>query len=160
MANIASQKEKDPIGQTMMGSLNRLRTCCDRLMAGVRAQTNLGEAECGFLGAFPGEAAISSGEWCRIVGLSPSRGSRVIEALVQKGIVRRLPDPADRRVSLVELTEPGRRVKGRLEACMAECESALIGRLTPGEIQAVERGLAHLLRAMDEGPPVEGKEID
>jgi len=56
------------------------------------------------------------GEIAAKLGVDASVVSRQLGALVADGLVSRRPDPADARVSLVQLSEPGR---ARLEALYA-----------------------------------------
>ena len=44
------------------------------------------------------------------LGVNQSNASRLVDRLAEQGLVRRVADPADGRVSVVELTTPGRRV--------------------------------------------------
>jgi DNA-binding MarR family transcriptional regulator len=61
--------------------------------------------------------------------LSHSRAVRLVDALVVDGLVRRQPDPSDRRRALVELTSAGRsacrRILAAREAALREALSAL-----------------------------------
>lgn len=44
----------------------------------------------------------------------PPNTARILDRLQRKGLIIREPDPTDRRVQLVFLTEPGRRLRGTL----------------------------------------------
>ncbi len=136
-----------------MANLMRLRSCCDRLQSDVHAQVNLGETEFGFVAAFPADTPTSAGSLCRAVGLSPSRGSRVIDGLVRKGIIERQPDAHDRRISLLELTPVGREIQEHLKTCVDSCEHSLASQLTGEELVAVEEAIALLLRVIDSVHP-------
>ncbi|MFF9056665.1 MarR family winged helix-turn-helix transcriptional regulator [Streptomyces erythrochromogenes] len=49
--------------------------------------------------------AVRQSELIKAVGLDPSTVTKMLQRLEQSGHVRRRPDPADRRASLVEVTE-------------------------------------------------------
>ncbi|MFF8259054.1 MarR family winged helix-turn-helix transcriptional regulator [Streptomyces virginiae] len=49
--------------------------------------------------------AVRQSELIKAVGLDPSTVTKMLQRLEQSGHVRRRPDPADRRASLVEATE-------------------------------------------------------
>jgi DNA-binding MarR family transcriptional regulator len=55
---------------------------------------------------------------------SPSNLTQLVDQLEQRGLVRRLPSPSDRRVNLLEITEAGRMlltdVQGHFQKSMAE----------------------------------------
>jgi len=73
--------------------------------------------------------------------------SNSISVLVQRGWVKRVPSPDDRRQVLLELTPDGRAVlidtKNRAETRVAE----LIGALSPDELANLSAGLAVLEQA-------------
>ncbi|MFE3558063.1 MarR family winged helix-turn-helix transcriptional regulator [Streptomyces sp. NPDC059193] len=84
--------------------------------------------------------AVRQSELIKAVGLDPSTVTKMLQRLEQAGHVRRRPDPADRRASLVEATETScgllfevRRAWGELErqtlAGLDASESAELTRL-------------------------------
>jgi DNA-binding MarR family transcriptional regulator len=80
-------------------------------------------------------------EWLTI---APRSGTEVVDALEEHGLVRRAPDPADRRATLVSLTDEGLRVaKGVRAAQRAEAE-AFFGDLSPGDRETLTRILSTL----------------
>jgi DNA-binding MarR family transcriptional regulator len=67
-----------------------------------------------------------------------------VDRLAARGLVERLPDPADRRGVLVRLTSAGREtVDGALEGLLTR-EETLLGGLDPAD----QRTLARLLRSL------------
>lgn len=73
-----------------------------------------------------------------------------IDRLERKGLVTRLPNPNDRRGSLVELTDDGRSVVDRAMELQAEVESRLVGALRPSERKTLEQLLRKLLLDVDQ----------
>ena len=67
-----------------------------------------------------------------------------IDALARAGLVERIPDPADRRSSLVALTESGRTVADEAMAAHMRCEAQLAAALSA----PAKRALAGLLRQL------------
>jgi DNA-binding MarR family transcriptional regulator len=57
---------------------------------------------------------ISAGELAAAAGLTTGAVTAVLDRLEEKGLVRRVPDPKDRRRILVEVTERQREEAGRL----------------------------------------------
>lgn len=90
----------------------------------------------------------------------PPNVSRLIDALVDRGDVQRLPDPADRRSWLVSLTTSGeRRATSLLERAVAERRLVFDG-FDEAELSAIVTALEriddnvrHLLRGPAEGNP-------
>jgi DNA-binding MarR family transcriptional regulator len=73
-----------------------------------------------------------------------------IDALVRAGLVERIADPADRRSTLVGLTDRGRELAGRAMAAHMRCEAAMTRSLPPAEREALAALLARLLHGMEE----------
>lgn len=61
-----------------------------------------------------------------------SRGLRLME---QDGLILREADPADRRKTLVRITEKGYSVSQQCEAVLSDYFSCVIARLTPQQVQ-------------------------
>jgi DNA-binding MarR family transcriptional regulator len=76
----------------------------------------------------------------RHVLLSQPALSRLVERLAGRGLVERLPDPADRRGVRLELTGAGRTVQRRIGQRHARgVARALTAALSPAEIRQLER---------------------
>lgn len=135
---------------SLIEKITQLRRCCERIQRGVDDKAQVTEAQCAFLQALSYEGTMLTGELCRRAGLSPSRGSRVIDELVRAGWVERQTDPGDRRVTLVGITELGRARKQEVDTLLGDCERAIVERLTPEQLQQVESGLALLQQAMED----------
>lgn len=73
-----------------------------------------------------------------------------IDRLERKGLVTRVPNPNDRRGSLVELTDAGRKVVDRAMELHAAAEDRLVGALTATERRTLEQLLRKLLLGVDE----------
>jgi DNA-binding MarR family transcriptional regulator len=73
--------------------------------------------------------------------IAPRSTTEVVDALQERGLVERRPDPADRRATLVALTEEGRRVGQAISAARAA-----EGERFFGDLDVVDR--AHLSRIL------------
>ena len=71
-------------------------------------------------------------------------GTEVTDALEARGLVRRRPDPADRRATLVELTEHGRGVLDAIREARATGTERVFDRLS----QTERAHLARILRKL------------
>jgi DNA-binding MarR family transcriptional regulator len=69
----------------------------------------------------------------RLAAIDAATTKGVIERLSQKGMVATEPDPADRRRSVVRLTEAGARLIPELRAAGAAITEATLAPLTPAE---------------------------
>ena len=78
-----------------------------------------------------------------------------VDALVRAGLVERVPGGADRRSSLVGLTDEGRVVADRAMAANLACEAAMAGLLADADREA----LAALLKKLLDGLEAEEAEV-
>ena len=72
-----------------------------------------------------------------------------VDRLERRGLVRRLPDPDDRRGVIVELTEQGRDVVDAAVAALTVSDRDLMERLEPAEIEQLERLLRKFLGGLE-----------
>ncbi|ACU74926.1 transcriptional regulator, MarR family [Catenulispora acidiphila DSM 44928] len=84
-----------------------------------------------------------------VVGLDRSGVSRHASRLEAAGLVRREPDPADRRSVLLVLTDAGAAAVEQMRGRFVERVSASLAAWPPGEAEAFARGLR---RFVEEGP--------
>lgn len=90
------------------------------------------------------------GALARELHLSPNATTAVLDRLEQAGLLERHADPSDRRAVLVRASTAGTaEIDGLLSAGMQHLETRL-RRLAPADLQALYRGMAALLRAMQE----------
>lgn len=86
------------------------------------------------------------------LGVVPRTVTTIIDALENDGMVARLADPADRRATLLEITEAGHGQLGRLRALHDAAAAELFQVLTPDEKQQLS-GLLHRLQAAADASP-------
>jgi DNA-binding MarR family transcriptional regulator len=72
-----------------------------------------------------------------------------IDRLERRGLVRRLPDPHDRRGVIVELTEEGLAVVDAAVAANSASDRQLLARLDPDELVTLESLLRKLLAGLE-----------
>ena len=65
--------------------------------------------------------------------IAPRTATEVVDALEAQGLVRRRPDPADRRAILVEVTERGAGILSEIRASRGTEAGRVFGRLSPAE---------------------------
>jgi DNA-binding MarR family transcriptional regulator len=87
---------------------------------------------------------VAGCEFARRMGLSPSRGSRVLCSLTTAGYVATHVRAEDRRTIQVALTDKGRRMKGRIADRMTDCESRICDRLDHSGVRQVRAALERL----------------
>jgi DNA-binding MarR family transcriptional regulator len=84
-----------------------------------------------------------------IEGVNPTMLSRVIAELCERSLVRRLPDPSDRRAALVEITEAGLALREQIRNERTDVLNVQLGRLSEADRRTVEAALP-VLEALTE----------
>ncbi|MEU3010887.1 MarR family winged helix-turn-helix transcriptional regulator [Nocardia asteroides] len=77
----------------------------------------------------------------------------VLDDLQRRGLIRREPDPADRRVNLIELTAAGADLRDRAQADIQEQERRLLADLTAEDRRTFLRVLQTLARRSGTSDP-------
>jgi DNA-binding MarR family transcriptional regulator len=93
----------------------------------------------------------SAGQLAEHMGLSSGAMTNRLDRMEAAGLIRRLPDPNDRRGILVEPTEAGREIWDRAVGTQAEREAKVAAVLDRKEREELHRLLRVLMRAF---PPV------
>ncbi|MEV7558371.1 MarR family winged helix-turn-helix transcriptional regulator [Streptomyces sp. NPDC048331] len=91
----------------------------------------------------------SAADLAHDVGVDRSGVTRRASRLENAGLIRREPDPTDRRAHLLVLTEEGQLVVAELRARLADHITTSLSSWPPGEAESFAR---HLRRFMAEGP--------
>jgi len=93
------------------------------------------------------------GELAEHLRIAPRSATEVVDALAERGLVERRPDPADRRATLVALTAHGDEVSAAIRAARKTGASSLFARLPPPDQEELARLLTNLRAAADAPPP-------
>jgi MarR family transcriptional regulator, organic hydroperoxide resistance regulator len=91
---------------------------------------------------------ITVGGIAEALGVGRPSASILVEQLVQAKLATRAEDPADRRRSIVCLTDEGRDLAARLHRGEEQSMGALFARLQADELAALTQGLNALTQAM------------
>ena len=82
------------------------------------------------------------------MGLSPSRGSRVIDGLIDKGLLARNVDSEDRRYNAISLTAKGETMRNSVEEAKKSCEQKITSRMDGKEIDLLKKGLQAIIEIL------------
>ena len=96
------------------------------------------------------EEAIRMRELARKLGGSFSNATVLVDRLVDRGLVERLPDPDDRRVVLVRATGEGQALIEQLVTSWRALSESVLDVMDAEDLAALRRGLAALLEASKE----------
>jgi DNA-binding MarR family transcriptional regulator len=129
--------------------LGRAARVANELVAGVLAPIGLHPRHYGVLMALAEGGPSSQHRLGRWLGIDRTTMVAAVDELERIGLVRRNPDPADRRAYRVELTGRGRGTLVRAAGAVAEAEAALQAALTPDEAHQLRALLARVVRRGD-----------
>ncbi|MBW5481081.1 MarR family winged helix-turn-helix transcriptional regulator [Streptomyces bambusae] len=87
----------------------------------------------------------------RDIGADKTRIIGVLDDLAERGLIRRQPDPADRRARVLSLTPAGRRMRDAVRSAIQQREERLLARLPEED----RRGFLNALQALAALPPSE-----
>ena len=150
-------REVESLVDRIHGINRRLQRFLDETLA----QFNLDHSEWKMLGLLARRRdgyTSSPGELARMMDLSSGAMTNRLDRLEAAGLVRRRPDPNDRRGIQVELTPDGRRVYEETLSVQAEKEEFVASALTKAEkkqLNALLRRLMLEFERAEGGPPPE-----
>ncbi|MHC2995683.1 MAG: MarR family transcriptional regulator [Candidatus Atribacteria bacterium] len=91
---------------------------------------------------------------CKILskkmGLSPSRGSRIIDGLVRKGYLLRMGNPEDRRSFVLSLSPKGVKIRKQIEQERSNCEYRIRKNLSLREVELIKEGLQLIVKVFNQ----------
>jgi DNA-binding MarR family transcriptional regulator len=97
------------------------------------------------------ERGVRPGAISAATGIAPPNVTALLSRLEERGLIVRRPDPQDGRATVVELTQQGRDVKRDLTQAGQEDFAYAMTRMADDELEALERGMAALVREMEAG---------
>ena len=110
-----------------------MKSLCLDKEESIRLEFNLSPAE------YRGILAMKPGENCNCntlsnnMGLSVSRGSRVVEKLIRNKYLAQEISKEDRRNNILKLAPKGLRVRKKIEAMLSDCEKTIQKKLSTTE---------------------------
>jgi DNA-binding MarR family transcriptional regulator len=134
--------------------ISRISLHIARRQEEVFGQFGLNRGEVGVLGALRvagPQQRLSPTQLFRGLMLSSAGMTSRIDRLERRKLVRRIPDPNDRRGVLVELTDAGRKVLEEAVAANTKSERALLGDLSPKQVTALGKLLREVLATLEPG---------
>lgn len=105
------------------------------------AQWDLNPSQARALRVLDRHGVMRPSELSEHLRIAPRSATEVIDDLEAKGLVRRSPDPHDRRATLIELTAEGRRLGEQIRSARGTETERIFGKLS-----AADR--AHLTRIL------------
>lgn len=130
--------------------LSRANARAQALLAEAFGRFELRPAQYRMLAALEEHGEVSQAGLGRLLALDRKDVAVAVDALGDRGLVDRRPDPADRRRNIVALSARGRQLLPELHATLDTVQEQVVAPLTPEE-SARLRELLSRLAAVDDG---------
>jgi len=130
-----------------------LARCLRGVAAQAYATAELGSTQAKFLRVIGRQSPISQAELARETATDPTLAGRVLQNLIERGLVRRERSAEDRREYVLELGPDGQRARGRVEKLSAQLAARVVAVLDERDLDDFERVARKILAAFD--PPGE-----
>ena len=132
---------------SLVDSILEIKNRC-RLAEEIGREYQLGQKEIACIIEVGKGDGVCSKNLSGAIDLSPSRGSRVINRLVERGLLESSPCRGDKRFIELSLTLEGEMCLDAVERRKQECEREILSHLDRLERTKVEDGLNLLLRVL------------
>jgi len=149
----------DPVGvrrelRDALAALSRITgsSRLDRLNA-ARSGVSIGFVAVGVLGRVIEDGPIRMSELAAAGRMQPGALTRQVQALEAEGYVRRRPDPADGRASVIAATRAGRAAYRRVDAATDSLMAEQLADWTPERLHALVDQLDRLVTDLRAVPP-------
>ena len=142
VANIANSTEVDEeMEKNLVDLIIELKKGCMEDEEQIRTLCKISLAE--YKGIMEIEAAerVTCNVLSKKMGLSISRGSRIIDSLVKRGYLLRIENPEDRRSFIISLSSEGVKIRQQIEQERNNCEYRIRKNLSAREVKLVKEGL-------------------
>jgi DNA-binding MarR family transcriptional regulator len=138
----SSAPGQEPISDLFWSVARRLRGLSKAALAPWDIAPSHGRA----LAVLLGRGDLRLSELSDHLHIAPRSTTEVVDALAERGLAERRPDPEDRRATRVLLTEHGREVATAIQAARATESEAFFSVLDHEDAAALARILRHLQR--------------
>lgn len=129
-------------------ALTILKNHCTSNLETIRLKMKLTPAEFNGIISIDKNEKLTCQDLSNKMGLSPSRGSRVINKLISKGYLKEERNQLDKRCNFISLTENGLKVKKKIDCLFNECEAELESKLTKDELRELMSSLEKLIKIL------------
>lgn len=129
-------------------ALTILKNHCTTNLETIRLKMKLTPAEFNGIISIDKNEKLTCQDLSNKMGLSPSRGSRVINKLISKGYLKEERNQLDKRCNFISLTADGKKVKEKIDGLFKECEAELESKLTKDELKELMSSLEKLIKIL------------
>ena len=139
---------KDVVANRIIDLIVELKHKCSIREEDIQKEFNLSQAEYHGVAVMEPDEKVTCSEFSDRLALSPSRGSRIIGKMMEKGFINYDSIPGDRRAHSLSLTPKGKRVKIKVEQKKDECEKTIREHYSEQQAGELKITLTRLLEAL------------
>lgn len=143
--------DTDPLSSESLRAFKRSMMLHRRLMVALLSGEPLHPAQAGCLQALIHHDGMSQSDLASVLHVSRPTVTGILQRMEAAGIVKRMADDSDSRVTRVYVTESGHEVGTRMHQVIGEVLRLSVGALTPGEREELTR----LLKKMNDSVEAE-----
>lgn len=125
--------------------INRLRVELVDAMDRELAQFDISAPQLIVLASVANKEADSASKLCKSISYDPGAMTRMIDRLEQKGLIRRVPHPDDRRATNLELTAAGKALYPQLISAKETVQAQFLRGFSKDDVATLEGLLSRLL---------------
>jgi DNA-binding MarR family transcriptional regulator len=129
--------------------INEIVGCCEDKRLYQSQKFNLPYAELKCLMLFRGERYLTVKGMAQKLEVAKSRVTKLVNSLLQKGLVESIEDPKDARVKLISLTPKGLEISAKIEAFQREIHKRILLEFDPEQRRDILAALEYLAMAME-----------
>jgi len=151
IANIANGTKVDSkMEKKLVDLIIELKKGCMEDEKQIRALCNISLAEYQGIMKINITERITCNILSKKMGLSISRGSRIIDGLVRKGYLLRTTNPEDRRSFVLSLSSKGIKIRKQIEQERNNCEYRIRKNLSAREVGLIKEGLELIAKVFNQ----------
>jgi DNA-binding MarR family transcriptional regulator len=143
-------RRRDP--NEFIDQLAAIRRTVSALAAQAYAQLGLGRTQAMFLRHIGRNSRISQAELARATVTDPALTGRVLQTLIDRGLVRRERSERDRREYVLELSATGKRARERVEKLRAQIAAEVVAVLSERDLDDFDRIAEKIIVALEPRP--------
>ena len=147
------KKEKKPVSpqaEKFHDLINRLQKVISEIDYSQKACMQAGKMECQLLHYLYGTSApVNMNELARVLNVSHSRVTRIMDNLVEKNLVSRKPSEEDRRCWYATITERGRKMAQASQQTVIDQQEKILKFLTPSNVEPVLKAFEQYVKAYE-----------
>src|SRR5690349_17004203 len=125
--------------------INRLRVELIDAMDRELARFDISAPQLIVLASVANREADSPSKLCKSISYDPGAMTRMIDRLEQKGLIRRVPHPDDRRATNIELTTAGKALYPQLLVAKETVQKQFLRGFAEDEVATLERLLIRMI---------------